>query len=141
MIALPEQSLLASLPTLTLPDLLDQLLVIFPRWILPSLYDEIFAMYYVAGVLPRVAQEAIQMQIIVNLVSAGLGMAWVPESVQQFQRSGVVYRRVETRRAIRGHNKAIPAVPACETTLVWPEHRANPVLDRFAAFIDETIID
>jgi DNA-binding transcriptional LysR family regulator len=51
-----------------------------------------FGLYHAAGHLPQVAQEAIQMQTIVNLVSAGLGVAWVPESVRQFQRPGVVYR-------------------------------------------------
>jgi hypothetical protein len=90
----PGQSALASQAALALADLLDQPLVIFPRRIVPSLYDAIFAMYHAAGHLPQVAQEAIQMQTIVNLVSAGLGMAWVPESVRQFQRPGVVYRSV-----------------------------------------------
>ena len=32
------------------------------------------------------------MQTLVNLVSAGLGLAWVPASVMQLQRPGVVYR-------------------------------------------------
>ena len=51
------------------------------------------------------------MQTIVNLVSAGLGVAWVPESVTQFQRAGVVYRAASA--ATRGQ-----PVPECETSLV-----------------------
>jgi DNA-binding transcriptional LysR family regulator len=54
----------------------------------------LFGLYHAAGRSPQVVQEAIQMQTIVNLVSAGLGVAWVPASVRQFQRSGVVYREV-----------------------------------------------
>ena len=126
MLAVPGQSELAGKATLTLKDLLDQPLVIFPRRILPSLYDAIFAMYHAAGQLPRVAQEAIQMQTIVNLVSAGLGVAWVPESVRQFQRPGVVYREV---RGGKGR-----AVPGCETSLVWAPGAASPALLRFMAF-------
>jgi DNA-binding transcriptional LysR family regulator len=132
-VALPEQSGLASQTALALKDLLEQPLVIFPRRILPSLYDAIFAMYHAAGKLPRVAQEAIQMQTIVNLVSAGLGVAWVPESVRQFQRPGVVYRDVPAARP--GKARA-PAVPGCETSLVWAAQSANPALARFMAFID-----
>ena len=119
-VALPQQHALASQVQLTLDDVLTQPLVIFPRHIAPSLYDAVFALYHGAGRLPQVAQEAIQMQTIVNLVSAGLGLAWVPASVQQFQRPGVVYRSVQG------------PVPQCETSLVWA--RASPVVDRFLAF-------
>lgn len=119
-VVLPQHHALADQPQLTLDDALAQPLVIFPRHIAPSLHDAVFALYHAAGRLPDVAQEAIQMQTIVNLVSAGLGLAWVPASVQQFQRPGVVYR------AVQG------PVPVCETSLVWA--RSNPVLERFLAF-------
>ena len=125
-VAVPEQSGLAGNSALTLKDLLDQPLVIFPRRILPSLYDAIFAMYHASGHLPRVAQEAIQMQTIVNLVSAGLGVAWVPDSVRQFQRPGVVYRELKGGKG--------RAVPGCETSLVWVAVAASPALLRFMAF-------
>jgi len=65
------------------------------------------------------------MQTIVNLVSAGLGIAWVPDSVRQFQRSGVVYRSV---RAGKGR-----LMPECETSLVWS--RRGPVLEKFLTFM------
>ena len=83
-------------------------------------------MYHAAGQLPTVAQEAIQMQTIVNLVSAGLGVAWVPDSVRQFQRPGVVYRQVAESKG--------SAVPGCETSLVWSASAASPALLRFRAF-------
>jgi DNA-binding transcriptional LysR family regulator len=124
-LALPEQHELASARTPSLGRVLDQALVIFPRRILPSLHDAIFGMYHAAGRTPRVAQEAIQMQTIVNLVSAGLGLAWVPGSVRQFQRPGVVYRQVTGKKA--------QAVPHCETSLVWPS-ADNPTLERFVEF-------
>jgi DNA-binding transcriptional LysR family regulator len=60
------------------------------------------------------------------LVSAGLGLAWVPDSVRQFQRPGVAYRRIPGKKA--------QAVPGCETSLVWPA-AANPTLDRFVEFV------
>jgi DNA-binding transcriptional LysR family regulator len=124
-VALPEQHPLAAARSLGFARLLAEPLVIFPRRILPSLHDAIFGMYHTAGRTPQVAQEAIQMQTIVNLVSAGLGLAWVPDSVREFQRSGVVYRQVATRKA--------QAVPGCETSLVWTG-QPDPTLDRFLAF-------
>jgi DNA-binding transcriptional LysR family regulator len=125
-LALPESHPLAAQPRLALLDVIREPLVLFPRRILPSVFDALFGLYHAAGSAPRVAQEAIQMQTIVNLVSAGLGMAWVPRSVQRFERPGVVYRPVDPQ--------AGGAVPECETSLVWLRDNASPVLQRFVEF-------
>lgn len=126
-VALPEQHALASAAQLTLSDVLAEPLVIFPRRIAPSMYDAVFALYHRAGRLPNVSQEAIQMQTIVNLVSAGLGLAWVPQSVQQFQRLGVVYRHLDGTERLE--------LPRCETSLVWRGASASPALLRFMEFL------
>jgi DNA-binding transcriptional LysR family regulator len=131
-LALSEHHRLANRPVLALSELLAEPLVIFPRRIVPSLFDGIFAMYHAAGCLPVVAQEAIQMQTIVNLVSAELGVAWVPESVRQFQRTGVVYREVLAAKNPSGNK--VGAMPGCETSLVWRQDGASPTLQQFVAF-------
>lgn len=97
-------------------------LVIFPREIAPSLYDAVLSAYRARGATPRIAQQAIQQQTIVNLVSAGIGVAWVPESVTQLQRPGVVYRTVPE------------AGLRCDTSLIWREP-APPVVARFVAHV------
>lgn len=131
-LALPEQHPLAKSRALQLDAVLDQPLVIFPRRIVPSLHDAIFALYHAQGRTPRVTQEAIQMQTIVNLVAAGLGVAWVPDSVREFQRSGVVYRQLGGKQA--------QSMPACETSLVWPSSApAHPTLERFLAFARQQV--
>ena len=73
----------------------------------------------------RVAQQAIQMQTIVNLVSGGMGVAWVPESLTHLQRAGVRYARVSglPGQALR-----------CETSLVW-RAGASPVVQRFVEHV------
>ena len=125
-LALPEHHALAAVQVpLDWAALLEVPLVIFPRRSLASLYDAIVALYHAAGCTPRVAQEAIQMQTIVNLVSAELGVAWVPASVRQFQRQGVVYRDMA----------AHAAVPWCETSLVWRSGHDVPALARWTEFV------
>jgi DNA-binding transcriptional LysR family regulator len=119
--AIPEAHPLAKVRSLKLEPLLAEPLVIFPRRIVPSLHDAVFGVYHAHGRTPRIAQEAIQMQTIVNLVAAGLGVAWVPDSVREFQRAGIVYR-------------AVPKLPSCETSLVWPAAQVPPALDRFLSF-------
>ena len=129
-LALAKHHALASSGTLDLLQVLEEPLVCFPRRILPSLHDAIVGLYHAAGRSPLVAQEAIQMQTIVNLVAAGLGVAWVPDSVRQFQRTGVVYRALSQREA-----GELPAVPSCETSLVWRQDKASASLQRFVAFV------
>jgi len=130
-LALPAHHVLAQkLAAPTLQEALQLPLVIFPRRIAPSMHDAIFGLYHGAGAVPQVAQEANQMQTIVNLVSAGLGVAWVPHSVRQFQRSGVSYRDLRVQR-----KAARAASTRCETSLVWAGDNGNPVLARFVAFV------
>ena len=133
-LAVPAKHSLAKAQKIPLADALVEPLVIFPRRIVPSLHDTIFGLYHAAGRTPEIAQEAIQMQTIVNLVSGGLGVAWVPESVMQFRRSGVVYRRANQFEPPTRRRAAIP-LPSCKTSLVWPAHIDNPALGRFIKFI------
>jgi DNA-binding transcriptional LysR family regulator len=125
--ALPERQAPARAPARDLParlrwrDIAAEPLVIFPRAIAPSLFDALVAAYHAGGGTMRIAQQAIQMQTIVNLVSGGMGVAWVPESLVHLQRAGVRYARVAEQ----------PGAPLrCETSLVWRAGSA-PVVQRF----------
>lgn len=130
-LALPHQHPLAlQTAPIKLAQVLKEPLVLFPRRILPSIHDALGVLYHSQGKTMHVAQEAIQMQTIVNLVSAGLGLAWVPQSVQAFQRSGVVYAPVPAlmKNQLR-----------CETSLIWRDTRSHPARDRFVALVRKAI--
>lgn len=105
----------------TLAELAQLPLVIFPRRLAPGFYDIITGCYGAAGLTPRIGQEAIQMQTIVSLVSAGMGVALVPQSLRNLRRTGVVYRPLAER------------APIVETGLVWRTADVSPVL---AGFLD-----
>lgn len=122
-LALPESHPLATAELTGFAQVAAEPLVIFPREIAPSLFDAVLGAYRSHSATPRIAQEAIQMQTIVNLVSAGIGVAWVPASVMQLQRPGVVYRALAPSMS-----------PPCETSLVWREP-ASPVVERFVAHV------
>ncbi|WP_341312953.1 LysR family transcriptional regulator [Paraburkholderia sp. IMGN_8] len=108
---------------ISLRDVADAPLVIFPRRLAPGFYDIIMDCYGVAGLAPRVGQEAIQMQTIVSLVSAGMGVALVPQSLRNLRRTGVVYRPLSE------------SVPAIETGLVWRTAEVSPVLAGFIEIV------
>jgi DNA-binding transcriptional LysR family regulator len=69
-----------------------------------------------------VAQEAIQMQSIVSLVAADMGVAIVPASLANLQRSGVVYKPF------------IDATPTVAIALLWKE----PLTPTGKQFLDLT---
>jgi DNA-binding transcriptional LysR family regulator len=94
-------------------------LIIFPRKSAPSLHDAILSCFHEAGLSPEIGQEAIQMQTIVSLVSAGMGLALVPQSVSNLMRPGVEYR------ALAG------PTPLVELGLAWRRDNASPVLRGF----------
>ncbi|RYF80604.1 MAG: LysR family transcriptional regulator [Comamonadaceae bacterium] len=131
-LALPAKHALARAPRIALADVLTEPLVMFPRRILPTLHDAVFGLYQGQGVAPQVAQEAIQMQTIVNLVWGGIGLAWVPASVMQFRRAGVVYREAAQFAPV-GRKRL--QLPVCETSLVWPLGTQAPALQRFVDFV------
>jgi len=91
-VALPETHPAASRAHLELRELSTEPFILFPRSLAPGLYDPIVSLCQQAGFSPISAQEAIQMQTIVSLVAAEMGVAIVPASMQNFQRSGVVYK-------------------------------------------------
>jgi len=94
-------------------------LIIFPRKSAPSLYDAILRCFHDAGITPTIGQEAIQMQTIVSLVSAGMGLALVPQSVSNLLRPGVEYRALAN------------PTPLVELGLAWRRDNASPVLRGF----------
>ncbi len=91
-VALPETHPAGDRAKVELRELSTEPFILFPRSQAPGLYDAIVSLCQQAGFSPRAAQEAIQMQTIVSLVAAQMGVAIVPESMQNFQRNGVVYK-------------------------------------------------
>jgi DNA-binding transcriptional LysR family regulator len=121
-VALPEKHPLAQKPgKLALEKLKDAPFILFPRPYAPGLYDDIVSCCKAAGFSPRVEQEAIQMQTIVSLVSAELGVALIPASLTNLQRTGVVYKFLKA------------GSPLTDIHLVW---RRGDDLPALRVFID-----
>jgi DNA-binding transcriptional LysR family regulator len=111
--------------TIALKTLSDLPLIIFPRRIAPAFHDAILACFRDAGLTPHIGQEAIQMQTIVGLVSAGMGFALVPQSVSNLKRPGVAYRAL------------LDKTPFVETGLAWRRDNTSPVLHAFLELLRE----
>ena len=74
----------------------------------------------------RIGAEASQLQTILNLVAAGMGITLVPESVMQMSGRGVVFKRLPD-----------PA-PSMEIAVAWRRDDQSPVLQAFLEVVRET---
>ncbi|MEP7064278.1 MAG: LysR family transcriptional regulator [Betaproteobacteria bacterium] len=123
------EPLVAALPAqrrwparVSLADLAGESFLMFPREAGAWLYDAIVGFCKREGFVPRIDQEAIQMQTIVSLVAAGMGVALVPASLHHMRRTGVVYRPLTQKS------------PAVEIGLA---HRADDDSPLVRAFVAE----
>jgi len=124
-----HEALMAALPTGTsrgrgpvaLASLRDEPFVLIPRQVGTSLYDAIVGACQRAGFSPRIEQEAIQMQTIVSLVAAGMGVALVPASLRHLRRTGVTYRPLVERS------------PRIEIGIAWRRADDAPAVRAFVA--------
>ena len=120
--ALPDKHPLArKAGKLALEKLKDAPFILFPRPYAPGLYDDIVSCCKAAGFSPRVEQEAIQMQTIVSLVSAELGVALIPASLTNLRRTGVTYKALKA------------GSPLTEVHLAW---RRGDDLPALRVFVD-----
>ncbi|PXA99215.1 LysR family transcriptional regulator [Nostoc sp. 3335mG] len=104
---------------------MDQPLILFPARVSPDFHDLVTGYYRSRGRQPRIRQEAIQMQTIISLVSAGIGMALVPRSLQHLARTGVRYLPLGK------------TAPMLETGLAWRREDPSPTLGSFLKSVDE----
>jgi DNA-binding transcriptional LysR family regulator len=118
-LALPEAHPLSAQTEVSLSTLADELFILFPAKMGPVFYEQIIHSCQQAGFRPKVAQEAVQMQTIIGLVAAGLGIAIVPASLQNFYRNGVIYRPLQEQ------------IPQTGLYLAWRQHDSSPVISAF----------
>lgn len=121
LVALPARHRLAKEGKIAMRELRGEPLVMVPREIAPGLYDIVAGLAQRAGFSLDVAQEAIQMQTVVSLVSSGLGAAVVPASIANLGRRGVVYRELTDPH------------PRLDVWLAWPRGARSTLLREFVA--------
>ncbi|WP_322012425.1 LysR family transcriptional regulator [Paraburkholderia sp. J12] len=119
--ALPPGNALTRKPELHLADLAGESFVLYTREDASGLQAMAMLACQHAGFLPRITQEATQVQTVLSLVESGLGVALVPSVMQNAVGQRVVYRPI------------VDLSPAAEIglALVQPEV-SNPAAERFS---------
>jgi DNA-binding transcriptional LysR family regulator len=122
---LPGDHPLSEQGAVPLGALAEEPFVMSPRRLGPSFYDRIVDACREAGFSPRVVQEAVQMQTIIGIVAAGIGVALVPASERNLARKGVVYKSIRGKR------------PEVEMAVVWRPEEPSAVLRAFLDAVGE----
>src|ERR1700730_10754990 len=121
--ALPENHPLAQRQSISLSDLASEDWIIFPERQGPGLHERVLTACAQAGFVPRVGQQASQMDTIASLVAGGMGVALVTRIIATANRPGVVFRDLT----------GIGAPVEYELAIAYG--RSTPLLDAFTAVI------
>ncbi len=126
LLALPAGHALAGHGSLSLAEVADSPFVSQPRELAATLYDRLVKLATRAGFQPRITQHAQQINGLLALVAAGLGLALVPASMRAVRLAGVSYVPLEDADAY------LLLATACRAD----DH--SPALQQFLATVAET---
>jgi DNA-binding transcriptional LysR family regulator len=116
-VALPSNHRLAGRARLSPRDLAGEGYVMLATNVART-YAEIVTEYWEkAGVAMKERLTADQPHAVIDLVAAGAGFALVPSSIQEYEKKGIVCRRLD------------PAPPELELSLVWARGLESPAVD------------
>jgi DNA-binding transcriptional LysR family regulator len=119
MVAMPSSHRFAGRDQIDLSELAEETLVILPRRYSSNGYDLIAQMCLEAGFKPRIFQETIEVNAVIGLVNAGMGLSIVPASISNLRIEGIRY---------------VPLAgdyPPWDLLLAWRTENDSPVLRVF----------
>ncbi|MBC3230062.1 LysR substrate-binding domain-containing protein [Serratia fonticola] len=126
MIGLPATHPLASHEIIPLAALRDDAFVSSLRHLGQGFHDQLVQLCAAAGFIPRIAQQARQLQTLVALVASGFGAALLPASLALEGRKDVVFRPIQVN--------APDSLRHVELLMAWNPHSPCPIRDKL---IDE----
>ena len=130
-VATPADSRLAERgEPVRLIDLIDEPLLMYSPGVARYFHDLLLSMFVASGVHPRISQYAGQIPTLLALVSAGLGVALVPESAQRICPDAVVLLPVSEKDPSDRVNRV-------ELDIAWSRETQNPLVPAILALIDE----
>ena len=113
--ALPRGHVLGAHGSLRLSDLANEAFVMYAAGSAAGLHSAAMLACQSAGFMPRITQQAVQVQTLLALVESGLGVALVPSVMQRYASDKILYRPL-TDNLEGGHlGLALAYMPQTET--------------------------
>lgn len=117
-VAIHQEHPLLSHQRIPLKALSQEPFILPPSHIGQGFYHQVLNLCQENGFMPTVVQQARWLQTVLSLVAGRIGIALVPASMQNLQRTGVVYKDIQPTLEI-------------ETLAVWRSHNPSPALRQF----------
>lgn len=124
-LAMPREHRLARKTSLKLSDLAGEPLIMPNPRNNGVTHEKLTSILREAGAAPRIAQYADNENAIMNLVAAGMGLAFLNASCRPLDTQSVVLRPLE--------DLSLPV----NLELVWQDANGNPALEHFTSLVDE----
>jgi DNA-binding transcriptional LysR family regulator len=112
---LPAKHPLAKKPRLSLTDIANEPFIHYKASVVPGLHALTMLLFQEAGFMPRVTQEAVQVETVICLVESGLGVALVPSVASRKASGRIVFRKLHRLPAFASIGLALAYNPSHET--------------------------
>ena len=124
-LALPKQHPLTAKQTIDIQDLKNQPIITLAKETWPTLYLEFVNFCEQAGFKPKIVQEATEYQMVIGLVSAGIGVTFVPSSAKKQFNLEVAYRDINQVQL------------TAEWVIAYRKDNQNPILKHFLEIMNK----
>lgn len=114
--AIPKNHPLAKKEAVTIEDIRHEPIISLSQESWPSLYQHFVLLCEKYGFSPNIVQEAAEYQMVIGLVTAGIGIAVIPKSARRLFNLDVVYRSIEGEQLL------------AEWTISYRRENHNPAL-------------
>ncbi|QRZ16054.1 LysR family transcriptional regulator (plasmid) [Paracoccus methylovorus] len=126
MIALPRAHPLADRPSLALTDLREQPFVMFGLQ-KSRFADYLYACCVQAGFIPQIRQQVVEVQTLLSLVGANMGVALLPTSMRHIAQRNVIFKSISGAR---------PKIPL---HAIYRENDPSPTLGNFLNILKDLV--
>ncbi|TVY00985.1 LysR family substrate-binding domain-containing protein [Paenibacillus cremeus] len=115
----PKLHPLAQRASIAMSDLSAERFILVEREVWPSWYDDILSKCRDAGFSPIIRQDVKEIQTVVGLVAAGLGISIVPKSTDNLHARDVAFIAIEG------------GAPRVEMSIAWRTDNRSPLVNQF----------
>ncbi|ACT11672.1 MULTISPECIES: LysR family transcriptional regulator [Pectobacterium] len=115
-LVLPAGHALSHKAQVSLSELRQEPLIIFPREVCPGLHDMIIRTCYLSGYGPKPSPFAPQLTATIGMVAAGFGITLIPESLACIKADNVTY-----------HDIGMPEIHT-QIAAIWRKHERSAVI-------------